>query len=1733
MVEVNSVPPRKGQFSILEDGNLDFRYSFRLRSYQTEMVEESLKQNIIVTMDTGSGKTHIAITRTDTELQSCDPDKLVWFLAPTVPLCDQQARLFERCLPAYQLRFLSGKDNVDSWSNQGIWDAVLKETRIVVSTPQILHDALSHGFVKMSKIALLIFDEAHMCRGRHPASKIMQDFYHSNRLHDEQTSLPHILGLTATPVVSASCKDLGVIEKSLNALAMAPKIHRTELIQYTHKPVLVQLSYEASESHPEETPPILLDLSRAYYGYDIEQDPYIISLRQRSLEETGHAQEKTFHELTELLQNRKTYVHDQLKRLYLHALNIFNELGAAATDFYVRSVIEKFGNYASTMRMMFADWSDEEGKVLKNIFSELNSCPRDQTERIPRKMEALIQFLVSEARPDFTCIVFVTQRATVVAMQFLLANHPQTRELFSIGTFVGMSSIAGKRKSNLALFDLASLKQQEETLDDFRTGKKNLIISTSVLEEGIDISTCNTVICFDAPPNMKSFVQRRGRARKQDSKYVIILSNDSPLVKSPENWTRLEEEMQAVYQNHLREIEHAEVQEQQDEEAHLEYRVESTGATLNLDNCVQHLYHLCTLLGYKTIHMDPRPEFSFKQNDSGLIIASVDLPAVVDAKLQHHESEGAWKTERFARKAAAFQAYKALHQSGLVNDNLLPLTAYSDHDPFIDADKNPFTDTPSLLQIPERVDPWVPIAADMIQNSGEKKWSRVKISLKLEEEDFEIVMSLPAPVVAPPSELNVYWNTGETHALRLEVLEPVTYTAEAVEALQASTYALFSSAAIQVEEPKNPVVLCERWKTPIPKEGRAFTCAKVPAEYVHQVLSNQGKPTIGLVSLRNEPMSLRYRFKGFFETQGTLNMELTPCPNPKGLMLFSKNTHNVVRVRKIVSKPASECLVDSIQLGYSILARCLPPVLHQIELLMVADQLCKTTLAEIRYNDPKLVLRAISASGAMMLDYERLENLGDSILKFITCLNVHAEHLRWPESYLARRKDKIVSNSVLTKASLNVGLDKFLVKAGFSSDKHWKLRSAFNIVANAKSRQNTGRKASSKLLADVVESLIGAAYVEGGMPKVLRCVKTLLPFYSWKSVDDRRSVLSCYAFSQAEQVGKPLHLEQLEELLGYKFNNPYLLLEAITHGSANSSFGIPTSSYQRLEFLGDSILDMLVSRRVYAFGKELSPGSMHSIKAAVVNEGILNFLVFECAQIRPFHRVRVDQETGEATVEEQGECKRTALWHWIRHSSPTLMQTFRESEAQHEETRSKVWEALQNDDVFPWKFFNPSEATSKVPSDVVEAILGAIFIDSAQNPAPSPTGAADAGTNADADDPSPLDGQAAGMSACEGFLERLGLLEILNRILRDSVNCGGQRERLLGCVPAALRDKFKFHAFFDEETGLWSSRILLHNRVLIQKDEVKAKSRGAAIREGADRALRKMKRAAAEGVKYRLVGRIATARDRAEPTSDFKESWSPELELRSSQTTQSQESSSSVYMSADEDLGERVELPDDDDDQTFYAADDGTDDLDLFDARAQERFEEEVGYERGENVAGVEEEIEEMVDIEMESKDVEGHEMVGQEVNDEPMDDQGLESEETEGQEQKGEQMEGVEVEGKDLESEKMDTEDVETEEMENVLLKKVVESTRHRVGGLALTRLIEEARKLRNMKTGAPFRVRGVKGHFVKENELGDFGIYVPPLPPSSPPPRQHPSHGEDQNSELDKSHADGCAQDVEKGSG
>lgn len=82
----------------------------------------------------------------------------MWFLAPTVSLCVQQFKVIQGQMPSISMKLLTGEAKVDSWS-RNTWLKLLRGTRLVVSTPQILLDALDHAFVSMARFALLVFDE--------------------------------------------------------------------------------------------------------------------------------------------------------------------------------------------------------------------------------------------------------------------------------------------------------------------------------------------------------------------------------------------------------------------------------------------------------------------------------------------------------------------------------------------------------------------------------------------------------------------------------------------------------------------------------------------------------------------------------------------------------------------------------------------------------------------------------------------------------------------------------------------------------------------------------------------------------------------------------------------------------------------------------------------------------------------------------------------------------------------------------------------------------------------------------------------------------------------------------------------------------------------------------------------------------------------------------------------------------------------------------------------------------------------------------------------------------------------------------------------------------------------------------------------------------------------------------------------------------------------------------------
>lgn len=137
------------------------------------------------------------------------------------------------------------------------------------------------------------------------------------------------------------------------------------------------------------------------------------------------------------------------------------------------------------------------------------------------KFRTLRSIILKEMKSTSRVVIFAQTRAAVRMLSILLNSHPETREKV-ISRSVVSENLAGESQ-----WDRIYRQEQATALADLKAGRVNVIVSTTVLEEGIDISSCDLVICFDQPQNLKAFIQRRGRARAQSSSLILIINGIS------------------------------------------------------------------------------------------------------------------------------------------------------------------------------------------------------------------------------------------------------------------------------------------------------------------------------------------------------------------------------------------------------------------------------------------------------------------------------------------------------------------------------------------------------------------------------------------------------------------------------------------------------------------------------------------------------------------------------------------------------------------------------------------------------------------------------------------------------------------------------------------------------------------------------------------------------------------------------------------------------------------------------------------------------------------------------------------------------------------------------------------------------------------------------------------------------------------------------------------------------
>ncbi|GAP83771.1 putative RNase3 domain-containing protein [Rosellinia necatrix] len=1279
------------------------------RAYQIEMFEKSLKQNIIVAMDTGSGKTQVAVLRIQAELEK-SADKIIWFLAPTISLCEQQFRVLKSQIGAAQIKLLSGADNVDTWTNRRIWDDYLTNVRVVVSTYPILLDAITHAFVYLSQLGLIVFDEAHNCVGRHPGSKIMERY----RIHKSNgLPCPAILGLTASPIMKSNINGIEKIEQTLDAICKTPTIHREELLCAVKRPVLLPVFVPNSRIHPPTNG--MVSLLKAFQDLvaGIHRDPYILHLQSKGTEISED-------QLQKALNKRETYSTKQLQSLYLRSVEIHRQLGPWASEHFIHRAIANFLTSTDTDITLFDTMEAAEKRYLGNALMQVKiNFPRpfkDTTSvDVSSKFTTLVQVLQS-APENTRCIIFALETATVAVLAEMLSTTTSINDRFQVGTMVGTSGHA-RRKRNLG--ELNKIKDNRN-IEDFRAGKLNLLVATSVAEEGIDVPACNLVICFSPPANVKSFIQRRGRARMENSRIILLVEGPS---SQHDTWIELEYMMKSCYEDDTRVArELAELEEQDKNPDIPPLYVPNTGARLDFDQAKSHLEHFCQKITSGQ-YVDHRPYYISEQIESPIggiprIRAAVHLPSSLPQGLRRVKSLKQWYSEKNAFKDAAFQAFKAVYEAGLVNDNLMPL---------MDSILEDVEKRSSILEVNGLWKPWPKVA--QLWGSTTERVQR-QITLKDGERviaRFEASLPCHFPQLPP---FNIYWDANNTWTVETSVCFKHVPADSLDKDQTAALIHLVYGHYLQVEDSAHILHLQSAEEVVFQQHAKRQAIEGCAVDTNFLVRNTRGKPHLCIEWLPSRPTSAMVKRieKAAWDAPDDVPwLGLKSWPPRRRKLLHPAKDPVRSDGRYPWALPVSHCTQDTVNLSNASFGATIPSIIHMLEIYLTAEELCHTVLKGVGLSNTSLILTAICSSAAHeTTNYERLEFLGDSILKILATISVMIKHPTYPEGYLSAMKDRIVSNSRLCRASVDKGLDRFILTKAFTGAK-WHPLYIKGILSN-EGAQSAKRHMSTKTLADVVESLVGAAFIDGGMQKAMACLQLFLPEVEWHDPDYAHKIL----FSRRDVTTQlNSEYEPLEKLIGYTFRNKTLLVESLTHASSS----LITSTdvcMERLEFLGDPILDRIVVSRFWTHDPELSNHEMHLLRTASVNADLLGFLVMEWCTTQQTTEISPIDLT---TIVTQ---KQVPFWKYMRHRSSQVADAQRVVEEKHSVERDAILETMAHGDEYPWAQL-AHLSIPKFFSDMFESLIGAVWVDSGS------------------------------MGACEEIVERIGILPYLRRIISDNV----------------------------------------------------------------------------------------------------------------------------------------------------------------------------------------------------------------------------------------------------------------------------------------------------------------------------------------------------------------------------
>ncbi len=468
------------------------------REYQKKIFETASKANTLVVLPTGVGKTLIALLLSIDRLQKF-PGSKVLFLAPTRPLVEQHLITYKKQLPELfaSLEIFTGE--VNAKSRKSLFD----KADIIFSTPQCISNDLKSGLYNLEEVSLLIIDEAHRCLKNYSYTQVV-DYY------KRQTANQRILGLTASP--GSELDKIKEICAHLNIKEIEIRNRESEDV----KPYLQELEFRKIEvDFPEE----FIELKVLFKGI---YDSYISYLKDKHYL-FGPPNKLTLLKLQTSLGKKATQkdfsvmpalsVAAQALKIS-HALELLETQALSSLNQYLRSLIQQANEQKSKGVQILVKKPEFQAALvsLNHLLSKSIEHPKIS------KVKELIDSEL-ESNPKAKTIIFTQFRETATTIIENLKKNTKIKPEM----FVGQA-----KKSSSTGFTGLNQKQQKQIIEKFKEGEINVLVATSIAEEGLDIPEVSAVIFYEPIPSAIRKIQRAGRtARLKPGKLIILITKDT------------------------------------------------------------------------------------------------------------------------------------------------------------------------------------------------------------------------------------------------------------------------------------------------------------------------------------------------------------------------------------------------------------------------------------------------------------------------------------------------------------------------------------------------------------------------------------------------------------------------------------------------------------------------------------------------------------------------------------------------------------------------------------------------------------------------------------------------------------------------------------------------------------------------------------------------------------------------------------------------------------------------------------------------------------------------------------------------------------------------------------------------------------------------------------------------------------------------------------------------------